>query len=157
MYVLCYRITKGVIHIPFVLCFVIQLPEVCSYQAIEYTVVVWENGTSYSGSDILVLQVNGTCNETCSRKKINLFSLGHSRLMTYGFFPPSGQESNYVKEELAKITVETAKKMWPQVWKTFLSDLEELRQIGVSHCSKACSDHLVFITSRCAQHGTLAL
>ncbi len=64
--------------------FVIQLPEVCSYQAIEYTVVVWENGPASGGN--LVLQVNGTCNKNCSRKKINLFSLGHSSLMTHRYY-----------------------------------------------------------------------
>ncbi len=88
MYVLRYMITKSVIHVhvSFVLCFVIQLPEVCSYQAIEYTVTVWENGTVSGGNAILVLQVNGTCNENCSRKKIDLFSLGHSHLMAHRYY-----------------------------------------------------------------------
>ncbi len=39
----------------------------------------------------------------------------------------------YVKEALAKVTVETAKKMWPQRWESFLTDLGVLSKCGVSH------------------------
>ena len=45
---------------------------------------------------------------------------------------PSEQEAVYVKESLARITVETVKRMWPQHWPTFLSGLDSLTHCGVS-------------------------
>ena len=42
------------------------------------------------------------------------------------------QEAPYVKESLARLVVELAKKTWPQLWHTFLGDLEQLTQCGVS-------------------------
>ena len=38
----------------------------------------------------------------------------------------------YVKEALARLTIETAKKMWPQKWETFMIDLNHICRTGVS-------------------------
>ena len=44
---------------------------------------------------------------------------------------PSDQEVGYVKEGVARVVMETAKRMWPQQWPTFLTDLDTLTQCGV--------------------------
>jgi len=44
---------------------------------------------------------------------------------------PSDCEACYVKEGLARITVEMAKRMWPQHWPSFFSDMNTLTQCGV--------------------------
>ena len=41
-------------------------------------------------------------------------------------------EQQFVKEEIAKVTVETAKQMWSQHWKDFLKDLNDVCNVGVS-------------------------
>ena len=41
-------------------------------------------------------------------------------------------EQQFVKEEIAKVTVETAKQMCPQHWKDFLKDLNDVCNVGVS-------------------------
>lgn len=45
---------------------------------------------------------------------------------------PHEQEMSYVKEALARVTVETAKKMWPQRWDSFFVDMDALSKCGVS-------------------------
>ena len=42
------------------------------------------------------------------------------------------QEALYVKESMARLTVEVAKRMWPQFWESFLADLDVLSRCGVS-------------------------
>lgn len=44
---------------------------------------------------------------------------------------PHEQEAAFVKEALAKVTVETAKRMWPQRWDSFFVDLDTLSKCGV--------------------------
>ena len=44
---------------------------------------------------------------------------------------PHEQELPYVKEALARVTVETAKKMWPQRWDSFFADMDTLSKCGV--------------------------
>ena len=44
----------------------------------------------------------------------------------------SEETPGYVKESLARITVEMAKRMWPQKWLTFQEDLLTLSKYGVS-------------------------
>ena len=55
------------------------------------------------------------------------FSLCQSALL-------SNHEAIFVKESLARITVETAKRMWPQYWQSFFSDMNTLTQYGVRTC-----------------------
>ena len=45
------------------------------------------------------------------------------------------QEALYVKESLARLVVELAKKTWPQQWPTFLGDLDVLTRCGVCTCT----------------------
>ncbi len=44
---------------------------------------------------------------------------------------PYDQEPTFVKEALARVTVETAKKMWPQRWDSFITDLGTVSKCGV--------------------------
>ena len=43
---------------------------------------------------------------------------------------PSDQ--SFLREAIAKVTVETAKQMWPQKWGSFMSDLRKVYEMGVS-------------------------
>ena len=45
---------------------------------------------------------------------------------------PADVEALYVKESMARLTVEVAKRVWPQYWESFLGDLDTLSQYGVS-------------------------
>jgi hypothetical protein len=41
-------------------------------------------------------------------------------------------EKPFVKEKIAKVTVETAKQTWPQHWNSFLDDMSGVYSVGVS-------------------------
>ena len=43
----------------------------------------------------------------------------------------------FVKEAVARLTVETAKQMWPQLWSSFINDMAELYKIGVCVLKRA--------------------
>ena len=41
------------------------------------------------------------------------------------------KDERYVMEALARLTVETAKRMWPQMWTSFMKDMSSLCNAGV--------------------------
>ncbi|XP_064400527.1 exportin-5-like [Halichondria panicea] len=56
--------------------------------------------------------------------QLNLLQFLSNKLLPYD------QEPTFVKEALARVTVETAKKMWPQRWDSFITDLGTVSKCG---------------------------
>ncbi len=65
-----YEHNKQTFHLPS-----LQLPVVCSYQVVDYELVIWENGPQNGKDNTFLIRRNGTCMENCSQKEILLDSV----------------------------------------------------------------------------------